>query len=354
MKTKLHKIFKKQGRRPETGGRITNETVAEHRERVLAGGRKFKYPVQYTKHRVLFISVLISVLALIAFVIFFAYQLYFAQAYDKFTYGLTRIFPAPVAEVDGQFVRYSDYLSGLRSSIHYLTTKEANNFNTTDGKRQLEYQKSLAINKAIKAAYVTKLANENDISISTAEVDEFIQEQIASNKLGVSEEVYKQVISDYYDWTFDEYKSSVRQQLLNRKVNATLDVESSDKINQILQQVQSGGDFATIAKEQSEDIITKANGGDVGYISKDSEDPNGLLGAVADLQPGQVSGVIEGSDGFYIVKLIDRRDTGDVDFAKIFVAYKYVDDKLEDVRKEGEIKKFIEIDENVESINQQS
>ena len=31
---------------PETGGRITNETVAEHRERVLAGGRKFKYPLQ--------------------------------------------------------------------------------------------------------------------------------------------------------------------------------------------------------------------------------------------------------------------------------------------------------------------
>ncbi len=30
---------------------ITNETVSEYRERILAGGRKFKYPVQYARHR---------------------------------------------------------------------------------------------------------------------------------------------------------------------------------------------------------------------------------------------------------------------------------------------------------------
>ena len=31
----------------EAGGRITNETVAEHRERILSEARKFKYPLQY-------------------------------------------------------------------------------------------------------------------------------------------------------------------------------------------------------------------------------------------------------------------------------------------------------------------
>jgi hypothetical protein len=31
--------------------RITNETVAEHREKVLAGGRKFKYPVGTFVHK---------------------------------------------------------------------------------------------------------------------------------------------------------------------------------------------------------------------------------------------------------------------------------------------------------------
>lgn len=352
-KAMLRKVLKKQNKRPETGGRITNETVAEHRERILAGGRKFKYPIQYTKHRVLIISILISLLAILVFVLFFSYQLYVAQAYGKFTYGLTRIFAVPVAEVDGKFVRYSDYLSGLRSSLHYLTTKEANNFNSADGKRQLEYQKSLAMDKAIKDAYVEKLASDNGISVGSSEVTDFIQNQIDTNKLGVSEQVYKQVISDYYDWTFDEYKDSVYKQLLTRKVNATLDVESRDKINQILQQIQAGGDFATIAQAESEDIITRDNGGNVGYVSKDSEDPNGLLSATESLEPGQVSGIIEGSDGFYIVKLIDRLDNGDVDFAKIFVAYNYVDSSLLVIKEEGKVKEFIKIDENTESINQQ-
>jgi parvulin-like peptidyl-prolyl isomerase len=34
--------------------RITNETVAEHRERILAGGRRFKYPMQYARHKLVF------------------------------------------------------------------------------------------------------------------------------------------------------------------------------------------------------------------------------------------------------------------------------------------------------------
>src|SRR5688572_25990542 len=141
MKKMLNKIFKSSAKPPVTGGRITNETVAEHRERVLAGGRKFKYPLQYTKRRVLVISIVLSVLALLFFVAFFAWSLYFAQAYDKFTYGLTRVLPVPVAQVDGDMVRYSSYLAELRSSVHYLTTKEAVNFSSADGRRQLDYQK---------------------------------------------------------------------------------------------------------------------------------------------------------------------------------------------------------------------
>ena len=329
MKKILHKVLRKSAQKPpETGGRITNETVAEHREKVLAGGRKFKYPLQYTKHRVLFISVLISVLAVILFVVFFAYQLYYAQAYDKFTYELTRVLPVPVAKVDTEWVRYSDYLSELRSSVHYLTTKEAVNFNSADGKRQLDYQKRLALDKAVRDAYIAKLAAANHITVSSKEVDDFVKKQIASNSLGVTEDVYKQVISDYYDWTFDEYKASVQRGMLSKKVNAALDTASKTEATQILAQLTAGGDFAAWAKDKSEDPLTKVNGGDVGFVSKSSDDPNGLIMAASALQVGQISGVIDGSDGFYIVKLLEKRDTGDVHFAKIFISYKVVAQQL--------------------------
>lgn len=344
MKKILHKVLKGSAKPPETGGRITNETVAEHRERVLAGGRKFKYPLQYTKRRILVISILISVLAALFFVLLFAWALYFGQAYDKFTYGLTRVIPVPVAKVDTNWVRYSDYLSELRSAVHYLSTKEAVNFNSNDGQRQLDYQKRLALDKSIQDTYIAHLAVAHNISVSSSEVDAFINKQITSNKLGgVSLDVYKQVISDYYDWTFDEYKDSVRKEMLSKKVNAELDTQSRQKIQQALQEISKGADFGTVAKQESEDNATKANGGDVGFVSRNSEDPNGLIEAASALQPGQYSGVLEGSNGFYIIKLLEKRDTGDVHFAKIFVAYKYVSENLANLRKQGKVKELIKV-----------
>lgn len=344
MKKILHKVFKREDNKPpETGGRITNETVAEHRERVLAGGRKFKYPLQYTKHRVLFISVIISVLALVIFIAFFSYQLYVAQAYDKFTYGLTRVLPVPVASVDGQNVRYGDYLSDLRSSVHYLVTKEAVNFNSVDGKRQLDYQKRLALDKAIQKTYVSKLAADNKITVSSDEVNALLKKQIEQNKSGVSEDVYKQVISDYYDWTLDEYKESLRQGMLYKKVNMALDTESKAKADGILEQLKLGADFAAIAREQSEDNLTKMNGGDVGVVGKSSEDPNGLISTAASLQPGQVSDLIAGNDGFYVVKLLEKSDAGDIRFAKIFISYKFVTQKIAALKADNKITEYVKV-----------
>lgn len=346
MKKMLSKVFRKS-RPPETGGRITNETVAEHRERVLAGGRKFKYPLQYTTHRILFISILISILALIIFVCFFVWQLYFAQAYDRFTYGLTRVLPVPVAKVDTEFVRYSDYLSELRSAVHYLTTKEAVNFNATDGKRQLDFYKRLALDKAIRNALVSKLAGDHNITVTAKEVDDFVRHQLESKKLGVTEEDYKRVINDYYDRTFDEYKNAVRQELLHKKVNATLDTDSRAKAQSVVDQVVlTGVNFGDLARALSEDPVTAASGGDVGFVSKDSEDPNGLIAAAQALQsPGQIAGPIEGVDGFYVVQLTEKRDTGDIRFAKIFFAYKVVDQKLAALKEQHKISEFIKVDE---------
>jgi hypothetical protein len=353
MKKLLRKVLKKNtSPPPDTGGRITNETVAEHRERVLAGGRKFKYPLQYTKHRVLIISIIIVFLTTISFLGFGAWQLYGAQSTDKFIYSLTQFVPIPVASVDGKWVRYSDYLMELRSAIHYLSTKEAVNFDSDDGKHQLDYQKRLALNKAIENTYVAKLANENNISVSGKEVDDFVKQQISSNRLGVNETVYRQVIRDYYDWSFDEYKNSIHNQLLRKKVMAKLDTENRKRAEDILAALGGGQDFATVAKAQSEDVISKAQGGDMGVVNKNTDDPNGIIKFAATLQVGQVSPIIEGVDGFYIVKLVARPDADNIQFSKIYVAYKIIDQKLEALHKAGKLAEYITVKQIATPTNQ--
>ncbi len=353
MKKLLNKLKKKkqpiaQANPAGSSLRITNETVAEHRERILAGGRKFKYPLQYPKHRVVAITIALVLLLGISLAGITAWQLYGTQNTSKFMHRITEVLPLPVAEIDGKAVRYSDYLLELRSALHYLSTKEAVNFSSDDGKRQMDYQKRLALNKATENAYVEKLAKERGVDVSGQELQEFIEREIKNNSLGVTEDVYRQVIKDYYDWSFDDYRASVKKQLLRKKLMAKIDVDGKQKIQGLLTAIRQGADFSEQAKQQSEDAVSKMTGGDVGFVGKDVDDPNGLIKAAEALQPGQVSEVVDGVDGFYLVKLIEKRDN-DIHFAKLFVAYKTFNQKLEALKKEGKIKEFITVAETVRS-----
>ena len=61
MKRKLS-IRRKNKKQAKVPPRITNETVAEHREQIIAGGRKFKYPIQYARHSLVFNAIIIAIL----------------------------------------------------------------------------------------------------------------------------------------------------------------------------------------------------------------------------------------------------------------------------------------------------
>lgn len=128
LKTKenMKKLLNKFRKRSDTqsSSRITSDTVAEHRERILAGGRRFKYPLQYVRHKLVFNAIFISVIALAMVVAAGWWQLYSAQNTSEFMYRITKVLPLPVANVDGQPVLYSDYLMKYLSSVHYLAQKK--------------------------------------------------------------------------------------------------------------------------------------------------------------------------------------------------------------------------------------
>ena len=106
MKKLINKLFKKN--EPIPSSRITSETVAQHRERILAGGRKFKYPIQYARHRLVINAILISVASIIVISVIGWWQLYIAQNTSEFMYRVVKVVPVPVAVVDGQSVLFSD------------------------------------------------------------------------------------------------------------------------------------------------------------------------------------------------------------------------------------------------------
>ncbi len=66
----------------------------------------------------------------------------------------------------------------------------------------------------------------------------------------------------------------------------------------------AGGDFATLAKEQSEDTATRAQGGDLGWL------PHGIMPPTLDqaafaLTIGQVSAPVQSDMGWHLVRLVE-------------------------------------------------
>ncbi len=85
------------------------------------------------------------------------------------------------------------------------------------------------------------------------------------------------------------------------------------KAQEILNRIRKGENFADLARAYSQGPGAQ-DGGDIGTIKAKDMAP-GLEQATRDLQPGQVSEVLESANGFYVVKLLQvkRPNPGAVD-----------------------------------------
>lgn len=85
-------------------------------------------------------------------------------------------------------------------------------------------------------------------------------------------------------------------------------VNTEAEAKQILAQLQGGAKFETLAKAKSVDASTAPNGGDLDWFTKGTgaivweEVENAALA----LKPGQLSGVVQSSVGFHIIKVAAR------------------------------------------------
>jgi parvulin-like peptidyl-prolyl isomerase len=71
--------------------------------------------------------------------------------------------------------------------------------------------------------------------------------------------------------------------------------------------LQAGEDFAALAKAESEDTGSAEKGGDLGDWFKAEKMVAPFAEALARLNPGQVSDVVETQFGFHLIKLLDRQ-----------------------------------------------
>lgn len=284
---------------------ITNETIAEHREEVLKGARKFIYPLRHSKHRIVVVTTGIIIGATLSFLIYCGFALYRFYQYNTFLYRVTQVAPFPIARAGGGFVSYESYLFEVRHYVHYYQSQVPGQFGGQDQILQFRRQ---ALQNVIDAAYIKKLAHQNHISVSDKEVTARITEVRGQNRLGSDNKVFADVLRSYWGWSINDFKRSLKDQILSEKVVAKLDTATTARAAAALTQIGSGTDFAAVAKAVSDDPGAASNGGDYGFsITRNNPNvPPQVIDALFNISPGQVSSVINAGSSLQIVKLLQK------------------------------------------------
>lgn len=286
-------LFNKKKKADTLPTRITNDTVAEHREKVLAGGRKLKYPVQYTKRKLVRNTIILSILGLLLLVVLGWAQLYVWKDTGDVAYRITRILPLPVAKIEGELVRYSDYLLYHRSTLATLAKQGLSQGDNTD---RIEFQQRQAMDRALEDAYVRKLAREHQVEVTQERVDDIIRQR--REETGLSERAYEAVVRDNLNWSLEELRTAMYNTLLRQEVAYKLDTAASDLTAKVQAALRDGQTLEHIAQQLGDSVQYRANID----VPTDNAD-GGLTKAAAGLAIGATSGPVRtlDGDGYYLV-----------------------------------------------------
>jgi hypothetical protein len=291
--------------------RITNETVAEHREEVLSSARKYIYPLQHSAHRVVIISISLLIVVIVAFATYCLLALYKFHTTSTFIYRITQVIPFPIAKAGPRYISYENYLFELRHYMHYYQTQQRVDFNSESGKQQLTEFRKRAMSRVVDYAYVKELADKHNISVSDAELNDAIHLVRTQNRLGSNDQVFEDVLKEFWGWSVSDFKRELRQQMLAQKVVSTLDTATHDRANKAYQRLQVGEDFATVAKDSSDDLASRDNGGNYGFVISQSD--RNLSPQVIDilfkLNVNETSKVVNTGSGLEIIKLLQKDGT---------------------------------------------
>ena len=343
MKKIVEKIKSKRAKKKDIS--ITQQNLEESREEILARGKSFKYPFQYAKHRIVILTIIISIVAIGTFVGIGWFQLYKAQNTGEVMYRFTKVLGLPVAEIDGHKVLYSDYLMLYRSSI---TSIERQKGTLDDSDKEVVNQKLFykrqALNDAEMYSYVLAELEARKLTVSTSEIDEVIDEHKSINGEKRSDEAFEGIVRDNFGLTMSEYRRLVMLSLAKRKLSMEIDneaKETAEKVEALLQ--ANGNDFAKVADAlKDNEILGYESAGDAVEVS--NLDSGRAEVAIKLEKKGDVSGrfVSKNGDGYYYVRLVSK-ENNKVSYETLSIRFSKIDNEVRKLREDGKIKEKIEV-----------
>lgn len=264
----------------------------------------------------------------------------------KIAAKISKAVPFPAAIIDHtNFIYWDDVEKNLASVENFYKSQELSkeglriDFSTPDGGKRLEIKKKEIFNKLVEDKIIEILAKEKGISISNKEIDKIVNKKLA--EYGTSENI-KSDLLDSYGWTLEDFKkrvvlpSAYKEALTVIVTQENLDNSLAKKrIEQAKKELESGKDFAEVAKKYSNGSSSD-NGGELGWVKKDQVLTEIQAAFFESKNPGKNS-ILESALGFHIIEVEDRKkeDNEDVlQLRQIFVSKDIFADWLQEQKKQ--------------------
>jgi peptidyl-prolyl cis-trans isomerase C len=125
--------------------------------------------------------------------------------------------------------------------------------------------------------------------------------------------------------------------------------EAEDKVKAVIVRLNKGEDFAKVANELTEDPSGKANGGDLGYFTKEQMVPE-FSDTAFGLENGKISGPVKTQFGWHVIKVEDKRVKPQPKFEDVkpqieqYVTRKAQAEMVTKLRAEAKIEKFYKVE----------
>ena len=249
-----------------------------------------------------------------------------------------RIIQSPIFQIDGQFSEgvyeaqvnsngytkegYIDVMTNFAASDIYRSSFNTINFVTDNELLELVtlFEKSSDINfikisfDGLKSEIVNSSKelldyyNENQILFFSEEERSFKYISLLQSSYKDSVEIPDSYLENAYSQYLNRFDDSAQiriSHIMIDKINydsRDLAFESIKNIENILIE---GNDFASVANEYSEDVVTKDIGGDLEYFEKDIFPPQ-FDEAIQDLDLNDISEIVELDDTLHILKITEK------------------------------------------------
>jgi parvulin-like peptidyl-prolyl isomerase len=269
----------------------------------------------------------------------------------------TPVPPTPTTEplaavVNGEKITLAEYERQI--ALYEVSMANAGQDPTTEGgQKALAEARVWILDQMIDQILIKQAAAEAGITISEEEVDS----TIASLKQEIGEEALLERVQNE-GMTLEEMRAQLHREMVALKMmnyvveQVPLRTEhvqarhilfsNEEEARQVLAQLRAGADFATFARTYSEDASTRDFGGDLGYF------PRGILTSpevetvAFELQPGQISDVVQSALGYHIIQVLDRKPDMEVDPENLRLLQASARSQwLEDLRAQASIQRYL-------------